>query len=167
MNDVGYHWAPSSRRATIQAQGLRIGCRPAVNGVEDDHRNPWISLSPTASQAWTLSAGALATGGFPSEAPAWDLWEADLTGAKVQRCGGDYPELRALQPLPVDCLVWIASRRFPVAPAFERTPGGGVAREIRCHSDEMRLHSHASLLQRLFGPARAFAATRLQHTTAR
>ena len=76
---VAYHWSPSTRRTSIRTRGLVIGAAPSVNGVEDDHRNPWISLAPTAAQAWWLSGGALEGGGFAVEHPVWDLWEADLT----------------------------------------------------------------------------------------
>lgn len=44
---VGYHWSPATRRAGIDAGGLRIGTAPVVNGVEDVHRNRWISLCAT------------------------------------------------------------------------------------------------------------------------
>jgi hypothetical protein len=56
-----------------------IGSKPCVNGVEDDHRNLWISLSPTAAQAGSLSGEALAVGGFGAESDVWDLWEVDIT----------------------------------------------------------------------------------------
>ena len=109
---VGYHWSPRTRRASIHAHGLVIGARPAVNGVEDLHLNPWISLSPTPSQAWLLSAGAIACGGFESECPTWDLWEADLTDAHADYISNGYPELRVLQNISSDRLTWIASRPF-------------------------------------------------------
>lgn len=167
MRAVGYHWAPTSRRAAIESEGLRIGCRPAVNGVEDDHRNSWISLSPTPAQAWTLSAGALAIGGFPSEAPAWDLWQADLTGVEVRRCEGAYPEVRALQPVPPARLVWIASRQFPANSNHEKARRGGVAPEKCCHSDEMRRHPRLPWLTVFTRTAGVLASTRRPHPTAR
>jgi hypothetical protein len=167
MRAVGYHWAPTSRRAAIEIEGLRIGCQPAVNGVEDDHRNPWISLSPSPAQAWILSAGALAIGGFPSEAPAWDLWQADLTGVEVQRCKGDYPEVRSLQPVPPARLVWIASRPFPANSHHDRAQGGGVAQDKRCHSDEMWRYCRLPWLTRFTRPARILTSTRRPHPTAR
>ncbi|WP_293003357.1 hypothetical protein [Mycobacterium sp.] len=142
MSAVGYHWAPANRRASIADEGLRIGCRPAVNGIEDDHRNPWISLSPTPAQAWMLSAGALAIGGFRSEATEWDLWQTDVTGIDVHRCAGDYPEIRVLQPIPKNRVAWVASRPFPADPPLIQAGDGGAQSEKCCHSDEIQGHRH-------------------------
>jgi hypothetical protein len=167
MRDVGYHWSPTSRRAAIIVEGLRIGCRPAVNGVEDDHRNPWISLSDTPCEAWVLSAGALAVGGFPSEASVWDLWQADLTSLEVRRCGGSYPEIRVLQAIAPIQLMWIASRPFPSAAAHSDSRGGAAATETCCHSDEMRPHQRLPCLTRFTGHARAILTARRLHLTAR
>lgn len=164
MRDVGYHWSPSSRRAAIQAGGLRIGCRPVVNGIQDDHGNPWVSLSPTPWQAWDLSAGALAVGGFPSESPLWHLWQADLTGLELRRGGDNYPEVRVLQPVPTTQLMWIASRPFLAAPTVGQSANGGAPPEMGCHSDEMRPHLQ---LARITGLTRALAAARRLHPTAR
>ena len=76
-------------RTNILAFDINTGAlkpfAPSVNGVEDDHRNPWISLAPTAAQAWWLSGGALEGGGFAVEHPVWDLWEADLTDIEGYR----------------------------------------------------------------------------------
>lgn len=112
--EITYHWSPSTRRAAIEREGLRIGVKPCVNGVEDDHRNEWISVSPTPSQAWWLSGEALCGGGFPSEAPEWDLYEVDVKGLSVDRrsCIDDYPELYVLENVPPDRVRWVARRRF-------------------------------------------------------
>jgi hypothetical protein len=98
MRAFDFHWSPTSRRADIHAEGLRIGCRPVVNGVEDDHRNPWISLSPTPWQAWDLSAGALAVGRFTSESPLWDLWRADLTASNYTVAAEPIPKCACCSP---------------------------------------------------------------------
>lgn len=123
---VGYHWSPATRRSSIHARGLLVGSRPVVNGVEDDHRNPWISLSPTPSQAWWLSGGAIACGGFHSECPTWDLWEVDLTDARAEYTDCGYPEVRVLHAISPTRMAWIASRQFSGADdPITRTPGGG------------------------------------------
>lgn len=111
---VAYHWSPSTRRTSIRTRGLVIGAAPSVNGVEDDHRNPWISLAPTAAQAWWLSGGALEGGGFAVEHPVWDLWEADLTDIEHTPGRPDYPEIRVRGDIPSDRLTWIGSRVFGV-----------------------------------------------------
>lgn len=109
---TGYHWSPATRRESIQRRGLLIGAEPCVNGVEDDHRNEWISLSPTPAQAWWLSGQALECGGFTAEHPVWDLWQVDLTDADTAPCAGSYPEMRVHHSLTPDRLTWIASRQF-------------------------------------------------------
>jgi len=157
MRDVGYHWSPVSRRAAIFLDGLRPGCQPTVNGIQDDHRNPWISLSPTPSQAWTLSAGALAVGGFSSEAAVWDLWQADLSSLEVRCCDDSYPEIRVLEPIAPPQLMWIASRPFSAAATPEKC----------CHSDETSPSPRPHYLTRLSGHARAILTARRQHPTAR
>jgi hypothetical protein len=164
MRAVGYHWSPTSRRAAIHAVGWRIGCRPVVNGIQDDPRNSWISLSPTPWQAWALSAGALAVGGFPSESPLWDLWRADLTGLELRRCDDSYPEVRVLQPVSTTQLRWIASRPFLAAPTFGQPVKRGAPPEMGCHSDETRPHPR---LTRFTGLTRALAAARRLQPTAR
>ena len=77
-------------------------------------RPPWISLAPTAAQAWWLSGGALEGGGFAVEHPVWDLWEADLTDIEHTPGRPDYPEIRVPGDIPSDRLTWIGSRVFGV-----------------------------------------------------
>lgn len=108
---IGYHWSPRGRHTAIRNTGLIIGSPPAVNAVDgDDDRAAWISLSPTPSQAWWLSGDALTVGGFTPESPAWDLWQADLTGIATRHMMSGYPEIRALQNIPADRHTWIATR---------------------------------------------------------
>ncbi len=114
---VGYHWSPASRRAGIEADGLRIGSPPVVNGVEDVHRNRWISLCPTPTHAWWLSAGALHIGGFggPELNGAWDLYQVDVSGLAVTTTRGPYPEVRVAGDIDPDRIVWVARRQFDEA----------------------------------------------------
>ncbi len=108
---IGYHWSPRTRHTAIRNTGLVIGSPPVVNAVDGaDYRSTWISLSPTPSQAWWLSGDALTVGGFTTESPTWDLWEADLTAIDTRLVMTGYPEIRALQSVPAERLTWIASR---------------------------------------------------------
>lgn len=141
--EIAYHWSPSTRRTFIEGEGLRIGAPPAVNGVEDDHRNEWISVSPTPGQAWWLSGEALWGGGFPSESTEWDLYEVDIKGLSVGRRGDDYPELRVHENISADRVRWVGRRTFGEDDALlalaerrlandngNRTPLHEVAREL-------------------------------------
>lgn len=121
--EIVYHWSPSTRRPAIEREGLRIGVAPCVNGVEDDHRNPWISVCPTPSQAWWLSGEALHGGGFVCEAPVWDLYEVDVKGLKTDRRGfrDDYPEFYVLEDVAADRVRWVARRTFGVDDAEFQT----------------------------------------------
>lgn len=110
--EIAYHWSPTTRRAAIEREGLRIGAEPCVNGIDEDHRNQWISVSPTPIQAWWLSGEALYGGGFPCEAPIWDLYEVDIKDLNYDRRHDDYPELRVMQDVPADRLRWVARRTF-------------------------------------------------------
>lgn len=114
--DVGYHWSPSTRREAIEREGLRVGAAPAVNGVEDGHRNSYISLSPTPAQAWWLSGGALFTGGFASESPTWDLYEVDINGLDAGRLAEGYPEIQVREDISADRVERIALRAFTDCP---------------------------------------------------
>jgi hypothetical protein len=120
---IVYHWSPSTRRAAIERDGLRIGAEPAVNAVEGSgfldgepgpagHRNECISVSPTPTQAWWLSGEALEVGGFPSESPTWDLYEVNIAGLDYDRRGDDFPELKVREGISADRVTWIASRPF-------------------------------------------------------
>jgi hypothetical protein len=109
---TAYHWSPATRRASIRSRGLVIGATPCVNGVEDDHRNTWISLSPTPAQAWWLSGQALPVGGFTSEYPIWDPSEVDLTEIERTECANGYPAIRAVHDIPPDKVTWIGVREF-------------------------------------------------------
>lgn len=110
---IGYHYSPSTRRDAILRDGLVIGSEPCVNGVEDDHRNLWISLSPTAAQAWLLSGLALFVGGFGAESDVWDLWEVDVTDLDRQgRLDGDLAEMQVLQDIPPYRLHLVGQRTF-------------------------------------------------------
>ena len=109
---VGYHWSPATRHESIRRSGLLVDAKPCINGVEDDHRNGWVSLSPTPGEAWWLSGQALECGGFPTEHPVWDLWQADLTDVDHTPCTGGYPEIRAHHDIPPERVIWIGSREF-------------------------------------------------------
>lgn len=111
---VGYHWSPATRRAGIAAGGLRIGAEPVVNGVEDVHRNRWISLCTTPTHAWWLSAGALHTGGFggPELNGAWDLYEVDVSGLAITTMSGPYPEVRVAVDIAPERITWVARRQL-------------------------------------------------------
>lgn len=110
--EIAYHWSPSARREAIQREGLRVGAEPCVNGVEDDHRNLWVSVSPTPSQAWWLSGEALYLGGFGSESPIWDLYEVDLAGLVIERRQKDYPELYVHEDISPERITRVAIRKF-------------------------------------------------------
>lgn len=114
---VGYHWSPSTRREGIEARGLVIGSAPAVNSAQGhDHRNGWVSVSPTALQAWWLSAGALAAGGFQApESPLWLLWEVDITSLEAINAVGQYREWRVLQDIAPERVKLVGQRVFGVA----------------------------------------------------
>lgn len=114
---IAYHWSPSTRRASIRRRGLVIGATPAVNGVEDDHRNPWISLAPTPALAWWMSGEALEGGGFAAEDPVWDLWEVNLAGIEHTTGTPSYPEITVPSCIPPDRLTWIGTRTFGVGDA--------------------------------------------------
>jgi hypothetical protein len=107
---IAYHYSPSTRRAAILRDGLVIGSEPCVNGIEDDHRNLWISLSPTAAQAWWLSGEALAVGGFGAESDVWDLWEVDITDLDRQDWLDRLPELQVLEDIPAYRLHLVGQR---------------------------------------------------------
>lgn len=113
---IAYHYSPSTRRESILKSGLVIGSQPCVNGVEDEWRNDWISLSPTAAQAWWLSVEALCVGGFDLESDVWDLWEADITGLESQgRSDGLLAEVQVLEDIPSGRLHLIGQRSHVVA----------------------------------------------------
>jgi hypothetical protein len=117
---IGYHYSPSTRRGAILRDGLVIGSDPCVNGVEDDHRNLWISLSPTAAQAWWLSGEALVIGGFDAESDAWDLWEVDITDLDRQgRLDGVLAEMQVLEDIPLHRLQLVGQRTFDAEPTSE------------------------------------------------
>lgn len=109
---VGYHWSPATRRESIRQCGLLVDAEPCVNGVEDHHRNGWVSLSPTPGESWWLSGQALECGGFPTEHPVWDLWQVDLTDVDHTSCADGYPEMRAHQSISPERVIWIGSRQF-------------------------------------------------------
>lgn len=109
---IAYHWSPQSRRASIEGSGLVIGSDPSVNGVEDDFRSPWVSLSPTPALAWWLSVGALEVGGFVPDDTVWLLWEVDITGLAVQGDIGRYPEYQVLQNISAARLMLVGQRNF-------------------------------------------------------
>lgn len=111
---LGYHWSPSTRRRSIERYGLRIGQPPVVNGIEDDFRAPWISVSASPLQAWWLSAGALQIGGFtdPAHPGHWDLYEMDLTDLATQTTTDHHREIRVLVDVPPDRLEWVGKRAF-------------------------------------------------------
>lgn len=109
---IAYHYSPRVRRKLILREGLRIGAPPCVNGVEDDCRNDWISLSPTAAQAWWLSGEALGIGGFQVECNIWDLWEADIAGLDWEQRRDGYPEIKVNQDISADRLNLVGQRQF-------------------------------------------------------
>jgi hypothetical protein len=114
--EIAYHWSPSSRRKSIEQVGLCVGSNPVVNGIQGDHRNPYISLSPTPAQAWWLSGGALAIGGFNSESDVWDLYEVDIKGRVAVCRDDDYPEIKVYEDIPADHVIRVAQRAFAVHP---------------------------------------------------
>lgn len=111
---VGYHWSPSTRRAGIEERGLVIGAVPVINSVEgQEYRNPWVSVSPTPSQAWWLSAGAVAVGGMaPPESKLWLLWEVDISGLAATSDGVLYREWRVLQDIESQRVKLVGQRTF-------------------------------------------------------
>lgn len=110
MCTVTYHYSPSTRRDSILKHGLVIGSEPCVNGVEDDHRNPWISLSSTAAQAWFLSGESLSVGGFTPESCWWDLWEVNVNGLESQDRIDGMNEVQILEDIAPQRLRWIGQR---------------------------------------------------------
>jgi hypothetical protein len=112
--EIAYHWSPCTRREAIAREGLKVGAPPCVNAEEfgEGHRNLWVSVSPTPSQAWYLSAGALYVGGFPTESDHWDLYEVDIKGLEVERRRDDYPELYVYDNIPAHAVRRVAFRRF-------------------------------------------------------
>ncbi|WP_418054414.1 hypothetical protein [Mycolicibacterium senegalense] len=120
---IAYHWSPSLRKRGIEERGLVIGAAPAVNAVQDSHRNPWISVSPTPSQAWWLSGGALEAGGLLDGldgSSLWLLWEVDITGLTVQGDIANYPEYQVLENIAADRVTLIGQR------SCERELGAGT-----------------------------------------
>lgn len=130
--EIAYHWSPSTRRDAIEREGLRIGSEPSVNGVEDDHRNGWVSVSPTPSQAWWLSAGALHIGGFGSEAPIWDLYEVDIADLSVERRQGDYPEFYVHENVASERVTRVAIRKFGAWPDIQHNDSRYTNHGCRC-----------------------------------
>jgi hypothetical protein len=114
---IAHHWSPSTRRASIRRRDLIIGARPAVDGVEDNHRSPWISLAPTAALAWWMSSEALESGGFTVEYVVWDLWEVDLDSIEHSTGTPTYPETTVASCISADRLTWLGTRVFGVGDA--------------------------------------------------
>ena len=102
-----------ARRTSIRTRGLVIGAALSVNGVEDDHRNPWISLAPTAAQAWWLSGEHSKVAGSPWSTRLGSVGSRPhrhRTHPRATRLPGDPRTGRH----PSDRLTWIGSRVFGV-----------------------------------------------------
>lgn len=61
-----YHWSPTTRRDSIEANGFRPGSR----STDDLWNPPYTCWADSPSLAWGLS-GAMERG---AEHPSWDLW---------------------------------------------------------------------------------------------
>lgn len=64
-----FHWAPSSRRSSIVADGLRTLAEPSCSSQP----YPYVCCCPSPSMAWALSAATC-----PQAATDWDCWQIVL-----------------------------------------------------------------------------------------
>lgn len=107
LEDVlAYHWSPTSRRASIEAGGLRIR-QPSAHAPI---RYPMVCLALNPVWAWDMSAGT-----FVVDEPSWDLWAvwtSDLRhGFEVIPWDDGTPkELRVYRSIPAAAVRYLATR---------------------------------------------------------
>jgi len=100
-----YHWAPVSRRASIQKNGLV----PGKKSRDGSFRPDYICYSDSPSMAWAYSAA------FSDVEEEWDLWMtrghncSDLH-IRDDMVGGRPAEWRSRQRVPKRKLWWVGSR---------------------------------------------------------
>ncbi len=103
-----FHWAPADRRAAIRRRGLRPRSKPTCSG----QRWPYVCLSQSPSQAWSLSAMVHGERGQD-----WDCWQVTLDVADAVEVrpfyGNRIEELRVQGPIPASRVWLIGTRAVP------------------------------------------------------
>ncbi len=105
-DQVIYHWSPTTRRASIQAGGLRIRSASQHAPI----RYPMVCFSADALTAWAASGGT-----FLTDADSWDLWGVyvgDLRHGLEVIPNDDHTirELRVYRSIPASAVHLIGSR---------------------------------------------------------
>jgi len=104
---IGYHWSPSTRRASIKRHGLIVGAKPHVNR---DHANGHISLARNPASAWLLSGRHMKRFGHTPESETWDLWQVDLAGIPYRSLHTGSDELVCRRGIPAGQLTLVGHR---------------------------------------------------------
>lgn len=108
---MAYHWAPTSRRDSILAGGLRIRQESHSAPI----RYPYVAFALDPVMAWGMSGDS-----FPDVKGPWDLWGVwsgyGLNAYEVIPTDDNKPrELRTYRSVPARHVRYIATRDGSVA----------------------------------------------------
>jgi hypothetical protein len=107
-----YHWSPVERRKEIRKHGLVPFSRPVTHS-SDDLCFPYVSLSPTPSAAWSLSAAIV------EEIDDWDLWMVRLRSTDEVHIrplfGTIIEEVKVHNTISSERIWWAGTRSRPAA----------------------------------------------------
>ncbi len=106
-DQVVYHWAPTDRRESITAGGLRIRSRSPHAPI----RYPMVCFSTDAITAWRCSGGTFVIDGVDS----WDLWGVYVGDLRhgcevIPNDDRTIRELRVYRSIPAAAVHLIGSR---------------------------------------------------------
>lgn len=103
-----FHWAPTSRRASILRHGLRIGRKVVAHSGPEPA--DYLCFCEWPGFGWALSAAVT------DKTQEWDLWtvRSDLVPGRLtyrsDHKGQTPAELRAWQDIPLNAVAYVASK---------------------------------------------------------
>lgn len=107
MTDYWFHWAPSSRRNSINKEGLV----PGRWSTDKLWRPPYVCLADTPRLAWSLS-GEMPRGRQIASWDLWEVWVGEQTGYEtIPFDSGATKEIRVYERIYKRNVWLVATRR--------------------------------------------------------